>query len=113
MQVDNLMVNEGTANYYTDDLRNVMEDFMTIFRTAATTQIMTVEPGDAIRYEYDFYGLLFYLKVPPQYHQTILRVNKMTSPMDYRATMLTFLMPDQGELSMIAQTETTTTRTNN
>jgi hypothetical protein len=33
--------------------------------------------------------------------------------MDYRATMLTFLMPDQGELSMIAQTETTTTRTNN
>lgn len=110
MQVDNLMVNEGTANYYTDDFRNVMEDFMTVFRTSPTTQVMTIDPGDAVRYEFDFYGLLTYLKVPMQYHYTIMRVNKMTSPTDYRSRMVSFLMPDQTEISRIAQTEQTTTR---
>jgi hypothetical protein len=109
MQVDNLMMNYGSSVYYTDDLRNVLEDFMTYFRTNPTTQTMTVDPGDAVRYESDFYALLTYLNIAPQYHFPILRINNMTASTDYRSTMTSFLVPDLGEVQRIAQTEQTST----
>ncbi len=108
MQVDLLMRNDGAATYYTPAFRSAMESFMTIFRTATSTQTVTVLPGDAARYDYDFYGLLTYLKVPLNFHFTILRVNKFNDPRDYRSTILSFLMPDQSEITRIMQTMNST-----
>jgi hypothetical protein len=113
MQVDSLMVDDGSATYYTDEVRNTLEDFMTVFRTSPTTQSVPVDPGDAQRFEYDFYGLLTYMSVPMKYHFAVMRTNNMVAPTDYRAYMLTYLMPDQGEIDRIVQTLNSTSTTTN
>ena len=112
MQVDKLMVNEGSQIYYTDLLRDSLEDFMTLFRTDSSTQPMNIDPGLAQRFYGDLSGLLTFLRVPAQFHYAIMRVNKMNSPDEYRPTMLTLLTPDTGEIQRIMQTENSVNRSN-
>jgi hypothetical protein len=113
MQVDSLMVNEGAAAYYTDDLRNVLEDFMTVFRTDGSTQPMQIDPGVAVRFEADLYGLLTYLKIPKQFHYAVMRVNKLVSSDDYRSHMTNLLIPNTNEIQRILQTQNSTNRVTN
>jgi hypothetical protein len=116
MQVDSLMVQDGPTSYYSQVARNVFEDFMTTLRNSTGTRTVTIETGTALRYEYDFYGLLTFMKIPPKYHHTILRVNKFTSPMDYsRANeediqhMQLIQIPSNDEMDRIIQAQGATT----
>lgn len=113
MQVDALMVQEGPATYYTEELRGVLESFMTVFRTDSSSQPMQIDPGVAVRFEADLYGLLTYLKIPKQYHYAIMRVNKLVSSDDFRASMTNLLIPNTNEIQRIMQTENSTNRTTN
>lgn len=112
MQVDNLMVNEGPQIYYTDTVRDAVEDFMTMFRNDPTSQDMTIDPGVAQRFYGDLSGLLTFLRVPAQFHYAIMRANKMNSPNEYRPERLTLLTPSTGELQRIMQTENSVNRSN-
>ena len=113
MQVDALMVAEGAQAYYTDDLRNTLEDFMTVFRTDTTTQPLVIEPGVAQRFKADLNGLLTFLRIPPQFHYAIMRINKMTSSDEYSDTMLTLQVPNTAEIQRISQVQTSVNRTTN
>lgn len=113
MQVDALMVAEGPQAYYTDDLRNTLEDFMAVFRNDVSTQPLVIEPGIAQRFKADLNGLLTFLRIPQQFHYVIMRMNKMTSSDEYSETMLTLQVPNTAEVQRIAQVENSTNRTSN
>ncbi|MDR3392236.1 MAG: hypothetical protein P4L77_10940 [Sulfuriferula sp.] len=110
--VDLLMVNEGPSTFYTDSFRNTVEDFMTVFRQSSTTQTMTVDPGTTERFDYDLYGLLTFLRIPPQFHFAIMRCNKLNSSEEYRSTTTDLLVPDTTELNRLNQTNNSTTVNN-
>lgn len=109
MQVDSLMVNEGAATYYSDKLRNTLEDFMTIFRNASTGPT-AIAPATAERFAGDFYGLLTFLKLPPWTHFAVLRANKLNSSDEYRPWMTNIIIPSDTEIQRIAQSNNTTNR---
>lgn len=113
MQVDALMVAEGAQPYYTDTVRNALEDFMTVLRNDSTTQPLVIEPGVAQRFKADLYGLLTFLRIPPQFHYAIMRVNKLTSSDEYHETMLTLYVPETAEIQRIMQVENSANRTTN
>jgi len=113
MQVDALMVAEGAQSYYTDTLRDALEDFMTVFRTDNSTQPLVIEPGIAQRFDADLNGLLTFLRIPAQFHYVIMRVNKMTSSDEYRDMMLTLQVPNTAEVQRIMQVENSVNRTAN
>lgn len=116
MQVDNLMVADGASAYYTSVARNVLEDFMSDLRASSSTQEIIIEPGIALRYEFDFYGLLTELKIPANLHWITMRVNKYNSPMEYQRKngsvdgMVSILLPNEAELNRIIQAQGATTR---
>lgn len=78
--------------YYADGFRQEIEDHLFVLRARGTP--ITVDPGTAYRYEYNYYGLLFYQQVEPQYHWISLRMMGFTSPEDWREQNTYFLLPD-------------------
>ena len=42
----------------------------------------------------DFYGLLTAMGIPARYHYATLKVNNLTSSMDYTADMVSIALPD-------------------
>lgn len=115
MQVDTLMRADGPSTFYSPVARQVLEDFMTTLRTSTGTKEITIDPGIALQFEYDLYGLLTHLNIPNQMHYVIMRVNGMTSPAEYRRTngeligMTGLWLPDQTEVNRIIQAQGATT----
>lgn len=109
MQVDSLMVSEGAATFYSDKLRNTLEDFMTIFRNENDGPT-AIAPATAERFAGDFYGLLTFLRIPPWMHFAVLRANKLNSSDEYQPEMTNIIIPSDVEIQRIAQSNNATNR---
>lgn len=108
MVIDDLMVQSGASIYYDDGFRNVLEDHMTVLRNDATTRVIDIDAGRAYKYESDLYGLLQLYNVPTHLHWLVMRMNRLTSPMDYPATMYALLIPDPAVIERLRQSHMTT-----
>jgi hypothetical protein len=102
--INTLAKGAGADVFYTDDFRNVLEDYMTILRNSSDTVTITVEPATALKYRGDLYGLLVELNYPPYMAWIIMRMNNMNSPVDYDETILTLLTPSEDRISRIRST---------
>lgn len=109
MQVDSLMVKDGAASYYTDSMRNTLEDFMTKFRSSIQAPT-TIAPTTAERFAGDLFGLLTFLNIPMSMHYAIMRVNKLNSSDEYQPWMTSLLVPSQADIQRIQQTNNSTNR---
>ena len=108
MNIDNLMFQAGSDIYYDPAFRNVLEDHMTVLRNSPNTTTQTVPQMSAYVFEYDFFGLLATFNIPPYLHWLTMRMNKMTSPSENRASLTTFLSPDPEEVDKIRGSYTST-----
>ncbi len=72
--------------------RQIIEDHLPLLRTQA--EPMELEPSDAYRFDADLFGLLSYHGYSTNHHYVIERVNRYTSPMDYRYFHPAPLIPD-------------------
>lgn len=108
--IDTLLLDRGPDVYYTDGLRNVLEDHMTYLRTASTTLRMEVTPMQAHRYELDLMGLLNELNIPLRLHWVVARMNNFDSLHDVPADLTALLVPDEKEVNRLVQSYTSTTR---
>lgn len=83
------------SEYNSESFKTVIEDHLSILsHPKRITEVKSVSPVDANRFEYDFFGLLRILNVPVQYHWVVMRVNGMSSPVDFRKTMLSVKIPN-------------------
>lgn len=83
---------------YTLQYHNMLENHVLLLLQSSGTQILTVQNGQALQYDSDFFGLLTALLVPPKYHWVVMRCNNMYSPIDYKSSMTTVILPNFEEL---------------
>lgn len=94
MQLLNKLVDPGADVYYSLAFRNMIEDHLQWLITNPTSAPITIEPGIAYKYAGDLEGVLRYQGVSNRLHWIIMRMNAMTSPSDYRDTMLQLHVPE-------------------
>ncbi len=101
MTIDSKMMRDGGAIYYTSAFRRMLESHMTYLRQRSVANVVVIEPHLAYKYEADLFGLLTHLKVLPQYHWLVMRLNDMTSPNQLRSDRLTLILPDFNEIEKL------------
>ncbi|HRM29451.1 MAG TPA: hypothetical protein PLH48_02845 [Acinetobacter johnsonii] len=104
MDIYKHLINMGPEVFYEPGFRIVLEDHLTYLINHPSSEVFTVEPGPAHKYEGDFYGLLQAYKLPAYMHWIIMRMNSMTSPMEYRDNKLDILKPSAEVLEKIRNT---------
>lgn len=110
MSVNDLAFDAGASAYYDADFRNVLEDHMGYLRSHASTRTIVVDPGQAYKYEFDLYGYLLSVGVPANLHWVVLRLNKLTTPMDFTMQLSQLLVADAGLVDKIRQSHMSTRR---
>lgn len=93
--------------YYTEAIMNMLEQHIPYLLQGNRTTTIQVEVQRAHQYEYDFYGLLLTFNIPRWMHWITMRLNGMTSPDEYRATMTSILIPDSTVLERLKSVEST------
>lgn len=112
MNIDDLMYDRGASAYYGDTLRQALDDQMTLLRTSADTRSIPVDPMIRYRFVGDFYGLLTVLKIPPELHYVVMRMNQINSRTEVPEDMTAILVPDQTAVDRIRQALATSDRLN-
>lgn len=93
MKLLNSLIPPGPDVYYSPEFRNVLEDHMTYLRTHPENSVVTIAPNIGYKYIGDLAGVLHHYNVPYHLHWVVMRMNNMTSPIDYRDTMLNLDTP--------------------
>lgn len=101
MTIQSKMVRDGGAIYYTAAFRRMLETHMAYLRQQSQSNQVAVEPQLAYKYEADLFGLLHHLKIQPQYHWLVMRLNDMTSPTQMRADRFSLILPDFNEIEKL------------
>lgn len=98
MPINDLKTNELALVYCEPAFRDAVESVLNIIKANQGNRTILVEPGVAYKYEYDFYGLLSHLNVPPSLHWTTLRVNGYRDPRDYLHNNDQIVIPTEDDL---------------
>lgn len=101
------LVDDTPTIYFTESIMNMMEQHIPYLLQGNNSTTMQVEPPVAYQHEYDFYGLLLTFNLPRWMHWITMRVNGLTSPDEYRATMLQIRVPDPQVLERLKSVEST------
>lgn len=99
MSLDELMIAPADIAYYDAGFRTVLEDHLSYFRTHPTTTIQTLQASDVFVHEFDFYGLLRKMGIPPELHYVTMRLANLTSPNDSFKHLEMLLVPDLTEVN--------------
>lgn len=89
--------------YYNTEFRRFLESYMHYLRTNSKTQVETIDPHNAYKYEGDFYGLLQVMGVAPNLHWLVMRVNDLTNPSESDETLTEILLPDGPTIARLSQ----------
>jgi hypothetical protein len=103
MQIDSLAYAQGPSIYYDDAFRSVLEDHISFLKTHPKTNVVSVQPHDAYKYEGDLYGLFANMNIPAHYHWIVMRTNGFRSPFDGSENMLQILVPSTDVIDKIRQ----------
>lgn len=76
-----------------EEFKTILEHWLETIKSNPANVIINIQPIDASRFEYDLYGLLRVYKTPVELHWITMRVNGLMSSMDYRADMVTIIVP--------------------
>ena len=93
MKLLDSLIKPGPDVYYSAEFRNVLEDHMTYLRSHPENSEVTIAPNIGYKYIGDLAGVLHHYNVPYNLHWIVMRMNHMTSPIDYRDTMLNLDIP--------------------
>jgi hypothetical protein len=93
--------NAGDALYYDEGFRRVLEDHRVYLRTVGNVKRVTIQPGLAYRFEFNFYGLLKFHSVPQYLWWIIMRMLEMTSPDQMTRNLPLYFFPDESILTQI------------
>lgn len=88
------MSNEGPAVYYTPGIRLMLELHIPYLLSNQRSTLIPVDPHDAHKYEYDLNGLLLSYSIPTQLHWIVMRINDMTSPIEFTMEKTSLWIPD-------------------
>lgn len=102
--VQKLREKSGEPEFYEAGFRTLIEDHLDFLRNLESTRLLRVEPGEAWRWRFNFYGLLKYKGIDQRYRWVILRVNGFDHPFQFDGTTTQFKIPDGGAMDKLLQT---------
>ena len=94
MDINKLSIGLDNLDYYSDGFRNMLEDHYSWLKQQGSTRIMPIEGYLAVRYEFDFYGLMQNQNVPTELHYITMRLSGYTSPDQMSADLQSYVVPD-------------------
>lgn len=74
---------------------------MTWLRNQEDNHTLVLDPANADVFEADLWGALQFLQVPAYLHWTVMRMNHMYSPTDYRANLMAFIVPREATVEQL------------
>lgn len=89
-----LMRNDGPPVFYQAGFRRVIEDHLSNLRNSRGSNTLNIESNMAYAFEFNLYGVLTHYQIPGYLHWIMMRVNGMTSPDEYQASMTSLIHPD-------------------
>lgn len=98
MPINDLKTNVAAQVFCEQGFRDSVESVLSIIKANQSNRLVQIEPGDAYKYEYDFYGLLAHLGIPPSLHWATLRVNGYRDPRDYLVNHDQIIIPTEDDL---------------
>ena len=102
--IDNLMLTDGSDEFYDERFRNCIEDHLSYLKEPANVNQLTFDNGIAYKYENDFIGLLLYLKIPKERHWLTMRINGYTSPIQYNGDVNFVNIPNDNAIETLRTT---------
>tara|TARA_B100000767_G_C19660299_1_gene490662 strand:+ start:646 stop:981 length:336 start_codon:yes stop_codon:yes gene_type:complete len=109
MQLTQTMNSEGADLYYDSNFRSVLEDHVPLLKNEASTELITVNPSTAYKFEYDLCGYLASIDIPHHLHWITMRVNGWNKDTDFYNPS-TIRIPHRTSVDRIKQMyETSTT----
>lgn len=101
------MVNPGPNVYYNEQFRTMIEFHLPFLRAKVSTVAAAIPGNLGLRYQNDFYGLLYEIKIKPHLHWITLRLNGMSDPSEFQLDRVRILIPDENEIDALRTTFTT------
>lgn len=92
--LDEMMIPSGEDFYYDDPFSVFVETHLKHLREHELTTVSVVEPDNAYLWKNDLHGYLLSMKISYQFHFLIMRLNRMTSPLDFTENTEKLLIPD-------------------
>lgn len=89
------MAADGGSIYYSPDWLDNVELHLPYLLRQASNQTLPLLDVDAIKYQFDFYGLLRAYSQPPPLHYPILRMNGLHAPTDYDGSLTSIIVPSR------------------
>lgn len=96
-----LMGESGPDIYYTPQFRQIVEDHLTYLKDHPSTETITIDPQTAVRGDGDLVSVLLDYTIPKHQHWMIMRLNGMSSPMDYTQDRTTLRIPGTNVLEQL------------
>ena len=90
--------------YDTPEFLQVLEDHIEYFKKRDNTLVVMVEEHIGNKYKFDLYGLFAHYGVPSTLMWLTMRMNSFRSPLQYTGRAGHMLVPDQTDVTHIAQT---------
>ncbi|BDD79890.1 hypothetical protein [Burkholderia phage FLC9] len=104
MDINKLSVGLDNLDYYSDGFRNLLEDHYSWLKTQSSTKTVPIDAYLAVRYEFDFYGLLQNQNVPTELHWIVMRLTGYTSPDQMTRDLQSYVLPDPSVISRLYST---------
>lgn len=108
MTVLSLMASPGPDIYHTATWRRLVETHLIYLRRLRASDVVVIEPHVAYKYEGDFFGALTDLNIPQYMHWTIMRVNGLYSPAEFKGEAVTLMVPSKETFQQLAAIAATT-----
>lgn len=101
MDINKLSVGLDNLDYYDEGFRNVLEDHFSYLKTLPSTKQVSIDGYLAVRYEFDFYGLMQQQNVPAHLHWLVMRLSGYTSPDQMTSDLQSYVLPDPNFIEQI------------
>lgn len=103
MDIDALMADDGSSDFYKPDFRNTIEAHLPYLKASRSSYRLSVTGSQAVVYQGDLYGLLNEMRIPLYCHWVVMRLNDFMSPSDFDDSYPTLLIPSEQELESMRQ----------
>lgn len=109
MTVLSMMAQPGPDIYHSAMWRQLVETHLTWIRARRESDVVVIQPHIAYKYEGDLYGALTELRIPQHLHWTVMRVNGLYSPTEFKGDeQVALMVPTRETIQQLASIAATT-----
>jgi len=96
-----LQESAGNTNIYSKGFRNLIENHLNYLKTSSYTRPLVLDSHIEYKYKGDFNGLLQANGITQDYRWITMRMNGLSSPLDYNGALGVILIPGKTDINSL------------